>query len=109
VSEINSSHTCTEYFAPRLISFFNAELCKCGGGSPTDDRPYGRFVHIYESAKLGTAAHGKHKTNLLGAIIKYGNLDHRLENMTHRDLQAARKYFDLSIMETFGYHHPDTL
>jgi hypothetical protein len=82
------------------------ELCTCGGGVPRPDRPNGGFVHISESAKLGTAAHGSHKTNLLGAIIRYGNLDHRLNNMTDRDLQAARKYFDNAIMEVFGYFHP---
>jgi hypothetical protein len=89
------------------VSRLLVELCECGGGVPRPDRPNGSFVHISESAKLGTAAHGTHKTNLLGAIIKYGNLDHRLNNMTHSDIQAARKYFDDDIMATFGYHHPE--
>lgn len=81
-------------------------LCACGGGVPREDRPNGKFIHISESAKLGTAAHGKHKTNLLGAIVRYGNLDHRLDSMTPDDLKAAKKYLDPQIMETFGYHHP---
>jgi hypothetical protein len=88
---------------------FDIELCKCGGGVPRPDRPNGSFVHISESAKLGTAAHGRHKTNLLGAIIRYGTLDHRLNNMTDSDLKAARKYFDPDIMETFGYSHPGNI
>jgi hypothetical protein len=81
-------------------------LCKCGGGVPRDDRPHGRFVHISESAKLGNLGHGYEKTNLLGAIIKYGNLDHRLDNMTPEDIEAAKKYFDPKLMKTFGYSHP---
>jgi hypothetical protein len=84
----------------------SAELCECGGGIPRDDRPHGQFVHISQSAKLGTAAHGKDKTNLLGAILKYGNLDHRLDNMTSSDLAAAKKYFDIHTMNFFNYHHP---
>ncbi|KAG7373880.1 hypothetical protein IV203_012975 [Nitzschia inconspicua] len=83
------------------------KLCECGGGVPRPDRPNNRFVHISESAKLGTRAHGNQKTNLLGAIIKYGKLDHRLKNMTDSDIQAARKYFDDEVMTIFGYHHPE--
>jgi hypothetical protein len=83
------------------------ELCTCGGGVPREDRPPGRdFVHISESAKLGTAAHGSHKTNLLGAIIRYGTFEHRLDGVTPEDLSAGRKYFDSDILETFGYRHP---
>lgn len=84
-------------------------LCECGGGVPREDRPSNLFVHISDSAKLGTRAHGKDKTNLLGAILRYGNFDHRLDNMTADDLVAARKYFDRTIMETFGYHHPEAI
>jgi hypothetical protein len=80
-------------------------LCACGGGVTREDRP-GGFKHVSESAKLGTAAHGKHKTDLVGALIKYGNDDHRIDLMTSEDLQAAEKIFDAYMMDAFGYDHP---
>lgn len=90
-----------------VLSQLTTELCECGGGVPREDRPPGRdFVHISESAKLGTAAHGRHKTNLLGAIIRYGTFEHRLDGVTIHDLSAGKKYFDADILETFGYRHP---
>ena len=81
-------------------------LCTCGGGVPREDRPKGSFRHISESAKLGTKSHGKHKTDLVGALIKYGNQDHRFDNVTSDDLNMAKQLFDPTLMETFGYSHP---
>ena len=81
-------------------------LCKCGGGVPREDRPPG-FRHVSESAKLGTGSHGKHKTDLVGALIKYGNQDHRIDQMTPNDLSMAEQLLDNTMMETFGYSHPN--
>ena len=80
-------------------------LCECGGGVPRVDRD-GGFKHIGESAKLGTSAHGKHKTDLVGALVKYGNQDHRIDNMSAEDLQKAQEWFDADILNTFHYSHP---
>jgi hypothetical protein len=81
-------------------------LCACGGGVPREDRKFPHFVHIMESAKLGTAAHGKQKTNLVGAMIKYGNHDHRLDGMNSDDLDFAAKVLDPDMMSTFHYTNP---
>ena len=81
-------------------------LCKCGGGVTREDRRYPHFVHVSESAKLGTAAHGKHKTGLVGALIKYSTFKHRLDSLSAEDIQAAVHIFDSEIMDTFGYTNP---
>jgi hypothetical protein len=80
-------------------------LCACGGGVPREDRP--GFEHISESAKLGTRAHGNQKTNLVSALIKYGNHDHRIDQMTAADLHAAKQALDPHLLDSFGYYHPD--
>lgn len=80
-------------------------VCACGGGVEREDRPPG-FRHVRESAKLGTAAHGKFKTNLVGALIKYGTDEHRIDQMTPADLQAAKEILDPQVMNAFGYFHP---
>jgi hypothetical protein len=81
-------------------------LCSCGGGVPREDRPPG-FRRVSESAKLGMGSHGKHKTDLVGALIKYGNQDHRIDRMTPDDLSMAEQLLDYTLMETFGYSHPN--
>jgi hypothetical protein len=83
-------------------------LCECGGGVPREDRKFPHFVYVSESAKLGTAAHGNHKTGLLDALIKYGSDDHRLDQMTPEDLALAAKILDPKMMEYFGYTNPST-
>ena len=81
-------------------------ICACGGGVPRDDGPHpGVFQHIGDSAKLGTAAHGNQKTDLLGALVKYGTDVHRLDSMTPYDLQAAKEILDPELMSAFGYFH----
>ena len=84
-------------------------LCECGGGVPREDRKFPHFVYVSESAKLGTAAHGNHKTGLLDALIKYGNDDHRLDHLTPEDLALAAKILDPKLMEYFGYTNPSTV
>jgi len=84
-------------------------MCRCGGGIPVPDNGRsGDFMHVSESAKKGLAAHGsiKMRTNLVGALIKYGSSEHRTDSMTEDDLIAARRHFDPELMDTFGYRHP---
>jgi hypothetical protein len=84
-------------------------VCECGGGVPRlDNARSGSFTHVSKSAKLGNAAHGplKDRTNLVGALIKYGSFANRTDSMTKEDLNAARHYFNPKIMEAFGYYHP---
>ena len=77
-------------------------LCQCGGGSPRRKQ----FRHVSESAKLGTAAHGNHKTSLLQAIIHYGTDKGRLHQMTDKDLQVTKEILDPHLMELFNYQNP---
>ena len=91
------------------------KLCKCGGGVTRTDRKRfhnkqdpDHFVHISDSAKLGTNAHGKHKTDLVGALIKYSTYEHRLDTLTNEDLITAKHIFDTEIMNIFGYTNPTT-
>jgi hypothetical protein len=84
-------------------------MCQCGGGTPRKDNGRsGDFTHVAESAKKGKTAHGslKERTNLVGALIKYGSGKHRTDTMTRDDLIAARRHFDPELMEAFGYRHP---
>mmetsp|Transcript_19988 Transcript_19988/g.42252 ORF Transcript_19988/g.42252 Transcript_19988/m.42252 type:complete len:531 (+) Transcript_19988:193-1785(+) len=84
-------------------------MCECGGGVPRKDNGRsGKFVHVSESAKTGKTAHGplKDRTNLVGALIKYGSFAHRADLMTEDDLVAARRHLDPEVMKTFGYSHP---
>jgi hypothetical protein len=81
-------------------------LCACGGGVTRQDRKANHFVHISKSAKKGTAAHGSHKTDLVAALIKYGNDVHRLDNLTPEDLKATRQVLDSQLMQAFGYSNP---
>ena len=84
-------------------------LCDCGGGVPRKDNGRsGAFAHISESAKKGPNAHGPKaaRTNLVGALIRYGTFANRTDTMTPEDLMAARKHLDPAIMDAFGYVHP---
>lgn len=94
-------HSCSLLFRAKELT---EQVCACGGGVPRDDQP--EFQHIGESAKLGTRAHGKHKTNLLGAMMKYGTDKHRLDKMTRADLEAAEMVLDPELMATFNYFYP---
>lgn len=85
-------------------------LCDCGGGvRRMDNGRSGSFAHMPESAKKGASAHGPMaaRTNLVGALIRYGSFANRTATMTHEDLIAARRYFDPKIMDAFGYFHPE--
>jgi hypothetical protein len=88
------------------LLFFGKEvtqtLCECGGGVPRQPE----FKHIQESAKLGTAAHGSHKTGLVQALIRYGNVQNRTMSMTPADIAFTRDHFDASLMKMFNYRHP---
>ena len=88
------------------LLFFGKEvtetLCACGGGVPRREK----FVHIQNSAKLGTNAHGFHKTGLVQALIQYGHARNRTMGMSAEDIDYTKKYFDEKLMEMFNYHHP---
>ena len=73
-------------------------VCKCAGGTIRRTR----FRHAAESTKEGKS-HGKDKTGLVSALIKYGNNDHRLDSMNAEDLKYAAKHLDQQIMDPFGY------
>eukprot|EP00934_Nitzschia_sp_Nitz4_P007521 Nitzschia sp. Nitz4//scaffold118_size93875//74617//76434//NITZ4_004800-RA/size93875-augustus-gene-0.46-mRNA-1//1//CDS//3329533760//7511//frame0 len=81
-------------------------ICSCAGGVERNDRPPG-FRHVRESAKLGTAAHGKFKTNLIGALIRYGTDEHKADKMSPEDLEAAQAILDPTLMQSFAYEHPN--
>jgi hypothetical protein len=116
------SEWCEEYFKadyPRIMVRFEDLLfhgekvtrivCKCGGGVPRpDNMRSGLFTHVSESAKKGAASHGARaeRTNLVGALIKYGSFANRTNSMTKDDLIAARRHLDPKIMEAFGYLYP---
>jgi hypothetical protein len=76
-------------------------LCQCGGGSPRQRQ----FQHISQSAKLGTAQHGKDKTSLVEAMIRYGTDKNRLNGMTPKDLEVTREILDPNLMEIFHYKY----
>jgi hypothetical protein len=76
-------------------------LCKCGGGSPRRRQ----FAHVKSSAKLGTAAHGANKTNLLDALIQFGNDRTRLDGMTKTDLKWSHTLLDDNLMNFFDYRY----
>jgi hypothetical protein len=76
-------------------------LCKCGGGDPRHEE----FEHVKSSAKLGTAAHGSNKTNLLDAIIQFGNDADRITGMTKTDLEWSHKLLDPNLMKMFDYRY----
>jgi len=76
-------------------------LCECGGGSPRR----AQFGHVKSSAKLGTAAHGANKTNLLDAIIQFGSDKSRLDGMTKTDLKWSHTLLDDNLMNFFDYRY----
>jgi hypothetical protein len=78
-------------------------LCKCGGGDPRRDH----FVHVKTSAKLGTAAHGANKTNLIDAIIQFGSEKGRLMGMTPNDIKYSKKLLDPKLMDMFQYPYAE--
>jgi hypothetical protein len=79
------------------------QLCACGGGVPRREE----FMHIHDSAKLGVHAHGHVKTNLVEAMIRYGNHKHRLDHLTPLDMELAKQLFDPKLMNLFHYYHPN--
>jgi hypothetical protein len=107
-----------EYFEatfPRLLVrmedlLFHAEqvvqqVCTCVGGSTTSPK---QFQYITDSAKHG-AIHGTDKTNLVTAMIRYGNsaILNRTNGMTNEDQDYAQHNLDKQLMRLFGYQHPN--
>jgi len=76
-------------------------VCKCAGGAMRED---GKFVYIVNSAKKGERAHGKVRTGMVDAIIKYGTFQKRYEGyFSHIDLKYIRDHVDPELMEMMKY------
>ena len=113
------AHFWTKYYQeyidadyPRLIvrfediHFHTKELidtiCQCAGGIARD--PDGHFTYILDSAKSG----GTHtsKTNMVTAMIKYGNGKNRLKGMNQEEIEFAASVFTSKLMNLFQYEMP---
>lgn len=81
------------------------QICHCAGGVMRDDRP---FTYIVNSAKQGPG-HGKveERTGMVAAWIKYGQPMPPQNGFNDIDYNTAKQELDASIMEQFGYRHPD--
>lgn len=80
-------------------------VCQCAGG----ELNHGDFRYVTDSAKKGTAAHGKERTGYLDALSKYGRKDGRIHGMEEADLQYAREKLDPRLMEVFRYPYHDEM
>jgi hypothetical protein len=75
-------------------------VCRCAGAKvPKSDD--GRFVYVVDEGKWGAAHQGS--SNMVTAMIKYGNSHHRFNNMTKADLSFARTAIDADLMTLFRY------
>jgi hypothetical protein len=107
-----------EYLAvpwPRLIVriedliFYPEEttrtVCECAGGSMRND---GTFQFIVNSAKKGKHAHGKERTGMVEAIIKYGSEKKRYESyISPKDLEYIRDNVDPELLRLMNYSPVD--
>ena len=77
------------------------QICDCAGGQI---RPKHGGKHAYhtESAKTQAGGHSS-STNLLSALIKYGNAQNRKKGMTPEDLAFAMEALDPELMGLFQY------
>lgn len=78
------------------------QICHCAGGEIRSDRP---FFYIVESAKQGPG-HGKDRTGMVQAWIKYGNPMTPRADFSASDSKAAKAFLDSDLMNIFGYKHP---
>lgn len=79
-----------------------SQICHCAGGEIRTDRP---FFYIVDSAKQGPG-HGRDRTGMVQAWIKYGNPMPPRADFSEDDSKAAKAFLDLDMMEIFGYQHP---
>jgi hypothetical protein len=79
-----------------------AELCRCVGGTLVPDR---RFSYKVDSAN-GGVGHGKHRSDLLSAFVKYGKpLEEYYAMLSASDKIIANQVFaqGKDLYEAFGY------
>lgn len=89
-------------FHPEKVT---TKVCECAGGSM---RPDGKFKFIVNSAKKGTQAHGKQRTGMVDAIIKYGSEKKRYESfISPKDLEYIRDNVDPELLRLMNYSPPD--
>lgn len=68
----------------------------------------GKFGYIVNSAKKGVSAHGKIRTGMVDAIIKYGSDKKRYSSYTStKDLEYIRDNVDPELMRLMGYASVD--
>ena len=75
------------------------QICDCVGGQL---RHAGKHKYLADSAKSKQSGHGA-SSNLLSALIKYGNAENRKKGMTADDLTVAKEALDPELMEIFHY------
>eukprot|EP00547_Thalassionema_nitzschioides_P016806 CAMPEP_0194237226 /NCGR_PEP_ID=MMETSP0158-20130606/4273_1 /TAXON_ID=33649 /ORGANISM="Thalassionema nitzschioides, Strain L26-B" /LENGTH=418 /DNA_ID=CAMNT_0038971177 /DNA_START=28 /DNA_END=1285 /DNA_ORIENTATION=- len=78
------------------------QICHCAGGEIRTDRP---FFYIVDSAKEGPG-HGRDRTGMVKAWIKYGNPMPPRADFSADDYKAAIAFLDSDLMDIFGYQHP---
>lgn len=75
------------------------DVCKCAGGNLK-----GKFQVIQNSAKPKHAG----SSDLETAVRRYGDKQKRIEKFTQRDIDAARTFLNVDLMNKFGYKIPGT-
>jgi hypothetical protein len=81
------------------------QICECAGGEIRTDQ---RFQYIVDSAKDGPG-HGKERTGMLKAWIKYGKSMLPQNGFGTADYETAVKELNHDFMTIFGYDHPDKI
>ena len=77
------------------------QVCKCGGGTLINNK--NGIVLDGGNAK---AAHHNGSNGLLGAMLRYGKHEKRIENFTKGDVSYAKDTLDKGLMDLFGYSNP---
>lgn len=77
-------------------------ICECAGGVIRTDRP---FQYIVDSAKDGPG-HGKERTGMLAAWIKYGKAMPPQNGFGTADYETAMEHLNKDYMDMFEYKHP---
>lgn len=78
------------------------QVCNCAGGIIRTDRP---FHHLVNSAKDGPG-HGRDRTGMVDAWIKYGKPKQARGGFNQADYEASQDALNKELMDAFGYHHP---
>ena len=78
-------------------------LCSCVGGQMILHK--GKFKYVEESAKPNRGVHAG-ASDLVSAILRYGNPELRLEGWTKEDLDYAKQHLDQNLMDRYNYTLP---